>query len=416
MKLLFLNRSFWPDLEATGQFLTELCEDLSSEHEVTFIAGPSYHVNGNGRGGLLRREARGRVSIIRTWGTRLPKRWLAARLLNLGTYFGLAALAAFAAERPDVVIGETDPPLLGALGAVLKRRFRCRFVYNVRDLFPDIAEATGAMRSRPMLWLLEVANRFAYRHADLVLVLGEDMRERILAKGVPAKRIRVVPDWVDCGQVSPVATSPFRAHFGDRFVVMYSGNLGLSQQLDSVLEAAEELRDDARILFVLVGEGARKQWLMDRVRERGLDNVRFFPYQPKEKLAESLSAADLHLIPLAPGAAGLIVPSKVYGILGAGRPFVAMLDESSDVARIARQHGVGFVVPPDNVRALAAVLRRAADAPGELAHMGRRARLLAEQKYDRKVATRRFADALAELGGRAAAPSQMDAASLHQAF
>jgi colanic acid biosynthesis glycosyl transferase WcaI len=223
----------------------------------------------------------GRVEVIRTWGTRLPKARLPFRITNLATYFALAAIAAMRLERPDIIIAETDPPLLGALGAILKRRWRCRLVYNVRDLYPDIAHAVGGVKNPLLLGVLARGNRIAFDDADRVVVLGQDMRERVLAKGVPPNRVMVVPDWVDCAIIRPLASNPFRPQFGDKFVVMYSGNLGLSQQLDSVLDAAEMLRDDQRIAFVLIGEGANKNALMQRVRDRALSNVLFMPYQPK---------------------------------------------------------------------------------------------------------------------------------------
>ena len=318
-RVLFLNRSFWPDREATGQFLTELCDDLSSDHEVTIVAGPCCQDKDKNSAGfrLWSRERRGKVTIIRTWGTRFSKSNLAGRLVNLGTYYLLAAIVAFRLPRPDVIVAETDPPLLGALAAALKRRWRCRLIYNVRDLYPDIAEVTGGVRSPFLLDLLRRGNDYAYRRADLIVTLGHDMARRIVDKGVPTDKVVVVPDWVDCGRIRPLDSNPFRRSFGDKFVVMYSGNLGLSQQLEAVLEAADRLRDDNRILFALIGEGARKKWLEERARAMGLTNVTFLPYQPLENLGASLSAADLHLIPLAPGAAGCLVPSKIYGILAA---------------------------------------------------------------------------------------------------
>src|SRR5438309_1407511 len=161
MRILLLNRSFWPDVEATGQFLSELSEDLTSlGHEITVIAGPSCHVAGTRRFPWSHEQYRG-VNVIRTWGTRLPKTRLVARLTNLGTYYFLAVIAALCASRPDVVVSATDPPLLGALGALLKRRWRCRLVYNVRDIYPDIAEATGGVKSSLLLKLLELSNRLA---------------------------------------------------------------------------------------------------------------------------------------------------------------------------------------------------------------------------------------------------------------
>ncbi len=396
-RVLFLNRSFWPDREATGQFLGELCDDLSIDHEVTIVAGPSYGAEHDVHAGfrLWSRERRGKVTIIRTWGTRLSKSNLAGRLVNLGTYYLLAAIVAFRLPRPDVIVAETDPPLLGALAAVLKRRWGCRLVYNVRDLYPDIAEVTGGVRSPFLLDLLRRGNDYAYQRADLIVTLGHDMAKRIVDKGVPAAKVVVVPDWVDCGRIRPLDSNPFRRSFGDKFVVMYSGNIGLSQQLEAVLEAAGRLRDDDRILFAIIGEGARKKWLEERARAMGLNNVIFLPYQPLENLGQSLSAADLHLIPLAPGAAGCLVPSKIYGILAAGRPFIAMMEENAEVAQIAREDAVGFVVRPGDVDALIGAIRGAVDAPEQLKQMGMRARRLAEQRFDRIKVTTRFGSMLA---------------------
>jgi colanic acid biosynthesis glycosyl transferase WcaI len=396
-RVLFLNRSFWPDREATGQFLTELCDDLSQDHEVTIVAGPSYQADRDDRAGfrLWSRECRGSISIIRTWGTRFSKSNLAGRLVNLGTYYLLAAIVAFRLPRPDVIVAETDPPLLGALAAVLKRRWGCRLIYNVRDLYPDIAEVTGGVRSPFLLELLRRGNDYAYERADLIVTLGHDMAQRIIDKGVPSSKVVVVPDWVDCGRIRPLDSNPFRRSFGDKFVVMYSGNMGLSQQLDGVLEAADRLRDDQRILFALIGEGARKKWLEERARAMGLPNVIFLPYQPLENLSQSLSAADLHLIPIAPGAAGCLVPSKIYGILAAGRPFIAMMEENAEVAQIAREDAVGFVVRPGDVDALIGAIREAVEAPEHLKQMGVRARRLAEQRFDRIKVTGMFGSMLA---------------------
>ncbi len=390
MRLLFLNRSFWPDPEATGQLLTELCVDLSGQHEVSVVAGPSYHVAPAQRG-LWQREAFGAVQILRTGGTRLPKDRLVARLLNLGSYYVLAAVGALRLAPPDVVVAETDPPLLGALAAVLKAHWRCRFIYYCQDIYPDVAEVTGVLRNRVLLSLLARANRYAYRRADVIVVLGEDMRRRLLHKGVAAEKIAVLPNWVDCDAIRPLASNPFRAQFGDKFVVMYSGNLGLSQQLETVLDAAQRLHDDARVLFVFIGEGARKAWLEERVQRAGSQNVRFLPYHPKAQLAESLGAADLHLVPLQAGLAGCLVPSKVYGILAAGRPFVAMMDAGAEAAALARASRVGFVSPPGNADGLVAAIRQGLANPVELHAMGARARALAEQRFHRPLLTRQFA-------------------------
>src|SRR5271156_174716 len=270
-------------------------------------------------------------------------------------------------------------------------------VYNVRDLYPDIAEFTGGVRSPFLLDLLRRGNDYAYQRSDLIVTLGHDMARRIVDKGVPPDKVVVVPDWVDCGRIRPLDSNPFRRSFGDKFVVMYSGNIGLSQQLETVLEAADRLRADERSLFAMMGEGARKKWLEERARAMGLNNVTFLPYQPIENLGESLSAADLHLIPLAPGAAGCLVPSKIYGILAAGRPFIAMMEENAEVAQIAREDAVGFVVRPGDVDALIGAIREAVDTPEHLKQMGARARRVAELRFDRIKVTSRFGSVLASV-------------------
>ena len=249
-----------------------------------------------------------------------------------------------------------------------------------------------------LLALLARANSFAYRHADEVVTLGHDMAERIIAKGVRADKVSVIPDWVDTGLIRPLDRNPFRAQFGERFVVMYSGNIGLSQHLEAVLEAAERVANHPGIVFVLIGEGARKAALTKLARERGLANVMFLPYRPKEDLAESLGAADLHLIPLMRGAAGCLVPSKIYGILAAGRPFVAMMEAHAEVARIAREHRVGFVVEPGDAAALADAILSANRNRNELHAMGERARALALRQFDRAVGTSAFAAMLDTVG------------------
>ena len=406
-KLLFVNRSFWPDTDATGVLLTELAEDLAARHEVTVICGPantaSYRM-----WPLLRRECYGAVKVVRTFGAKLSKKNLALRLVNLGIYWVLASIAAFR-ERTDVIIAETDPPLLGVLGAIVKRLKGCRFIYYCQDLYPDIAEATGGLKSRPVLAFLRWCNDFAFRHADAIVVLGADMAGRLQRKGVPAKRMVVIPNWIDCRKVKPQPpATDWRTGNPGAFVVMYAGNLGWAQNLESVLEAARIMRDDRRVKFVLVGDGTRKSSLARAVRLKGLDNVEFIDHHPPSAMSEVLAAGHLHLIPLTAGAAGCLVPSKVYGILAAGRPYVAMMESDSEVARLASEFEVGFVVPPGDADALARTISESMRNPKLLEEMGHRARVLAEQTYDRRLVTHSFAEFLEATLPAASASRRID--------
>ena len=407
-KILFVNRSFWPDTDVTGVLLSELAEDLAVDHEVTVVCGPA-NTSAFQIWPLLRRECHGAVKIVRTFGARLSKRNIALRFANLGIYFALASIAAVR-ERADVIIMETDPPLLGLLGAIVKRLGRCRFIYYCQDVYPDIAVATGGLKNRPLLAFLRWGNKFAYRNADAIVVLAADMAGRLRRKGVPADRIIVIPNWIDCRKVKPQTRSEgTKVRDPLDFVVMYAGNFGWSQNLESVLETARLMRDAHRVKFVLVGDGCRKRSLERKASLLGLHNVEFIDHHSPSAMSGVLAEGHLHLVPLTAGAAGCLVPSKVYGILAAGKPYVAMMESDAEVARLAAEFEVGFVVPPGDADALARTISAGMQNPKLLEEMGHRARVLAEQVYDRRLVTQRFAEFLETMLSAASAARRSDA-------
>ena len=392
MDILFLNRSYWPDVEATGQLLTELCTDLARRHRVTVIAGQPNFVSTPGKSRWFSREEHDGVEIIRVGNRPFDKKSFLSRVVGLSSYFALTAWAAFRCRRPDVIVVETDPPVLGALGAVLKAWRRRPFVFYVQDLYPEVGLATGRLKPGPLTWLLHDATQMGLKQADRVVVLGEDMRRRVLARRIDAGKLAVVSNWADAFAIRPTeGPNPLRQKWGvgDRFVVMYSGNLGLSQTLGPLLEVAQELRS-LPVLFVLIGEGAAKKGLMDQAAAWRLDNVRFLPYQPKENLGQSLTAADIHLIPLRRGLAGYIVPSKLYGIMAAVRPYIAAVDADSEAAAITAEARCGLRIEPDAAKPLAEAVHWCLANRGELEAMGRRGRRLAETRFNRASATAAF--------------------------
>jgi colanic acid biosynthesis glycosyl transferase WcaI len=418
MRLLFFNRSFHPDVEATGQLLSELCQDLSNDHEITVVAGRPYNMERFGSWLPVHHEQWGRVEILRAYNPRLDKRRFAARVLNLLSYFCFSFLAGFRAKPPDIVIVETDPPVLGLVALFFARWYRAKFVFYLQDLYPDIGVVLGKIRNPLLIRLLEASTQRIWNGADRVVVLGEDMRDRVLAKGYPhPDRIRVIPNWVDTERIRPPeGTNAFRRQhqLDDRFVVMFSGNLGLSQRLEHVIDVAADLAANDRIRFVFVGEGAAKSGLMEQARSRHLENILFLPYQPKESLSVSLSAADIHVVPLQSGVAGLIVPSKVYGILAVGRPFIAAIEEDSHPAQIIRQYRCGLRVAPDSPTELKEAIVWAMDHPQELREMGNCGRDAAVMHFDRRISVNKFRtmmNALRPQGRELAAENPRDAAS-----
>ena len=391
--VLFLNRSYWPDAEATGQLLTELCEDLAPSLDVTVIAGQP---NGNPAGAAFRRrgiENRQGVRIRRVWHTRFAKRFLPGRIVNYLSFLIAAFWAALWIKRPAVAVVETDPPLLCLIGWYLQRVRGAKLVCYLQDIHPDIGIALGRFRDRWPLRLLRRLLFHVYRHADRVIVLSRDMRDRIVQSGVQSQRVACIPNWIDTSLVRPVKQdNPFRRQHGlaGQFVVMYSGNLGLCQRLEDVVAAAVFLRKRADILFLLVGEGSLKPQLENQVAELGLTNIRFLPYQPKAELAASLSAADVHLVPLDERVAACLMPSKLYGVLASATPFIAVAPDECELSELAIEHGVGVLAPPGQPEALAEVIERLADEAWDLEGMGLRARRLAETHYDRNTVTAQF--------------------------
>lgn len=361
MHIAFFNRSYYPETTATGQLLTELCEDLVGDHgcRVSVVAGPVLTATPEAarrRGGLVSRESHNGVEIHRVRGTRFDKRRFAGRAANYVSYFGSAVWAGLRLEKPDVVVALTDPPIVGLAAWLAGKRAGAPLVMAFKDLFPEVAALLPDVHSGAINRVLDAVNRFLIRRAAVNLTLGETMRQRLIAgKGAPPDRTEVIPDWVDTAAIVP---GPRRNAFAeahglaDAFVVMHAGNLGLAQNLDTLIDAAARLRDLPDLRVVLVGEGVRKAELL--ARARGLGNVLFLPFEPRERMAESLAAADLFVVALNRGLAGAIVPSKVYTILAAGRPYVAAVDAGSEAAAIAAAHQCGVPAEPGDVEALVA--------------------------------------------------------------
>jgi len=411
VKVCFFNRSYWPDQAATGQFLTELAEDLVSRYgtEVTVVAGRSLNAPREDTGPRLHvvsREVHRGVAIRRANGTRMRPTRFAARASNYVSYFAAATVAGFGVGRPDVVVSLTDPPIVGLAALWTARRTGARFVFLCEDIFPEVATLIEDFQNRAVHGALDRINRYLLRQADGIVALGDRMRRRLVEeKGADPARVHVIHNWADCEAIVPgPKDNAFAREHGlvDRFVLMHSGNVGLSQNLEVLIEAADRLRSRERLTIAIVGDGTRREALEAMAAARGLANVRFFPYQPKALLHDSFAAADAFLVSLKSGIEGFIVPSKVYGILASGRPYIAATEASSEPAQIAREGGCGLVVAPGDPAALADAIAVLYDDPAMTREMGRRARLRAPQ-YDRTVAVQAYHDLLERVAGGARA-------------
>ena len=410
MKICFFNRSYWPDQAATGQLLTELAEDLVARHgcEVTVVAGRALHAarhHGPHRA-AVERETRNGVTVLRANGTRFRPGRFAGRAANYLTYFTSAAIAAFDIGQPDIVVSMTDPPIVGLAARWAARRTRARFVFLCEDIFPEVAALLEDFHNEVVNRTLDRINRYLLRDADAIVALGDRMRRRLVEeKGADPARVSIIHNWADCDAIVPgPKDNAFAREHGlhDRFVLMHSGNVGMSQNLDVLVAAAARLTSKERLVIAVVGDGARREALARDVATRGLANVRFLPYTAKDRLHESFAAADAFLVALKPGIEGYIVPSKVYGILAAGRPYIAALDPSAEPAAIVREYGCGLLAAPGDPDALAAAVAAMYDDPQATRLMGQRARAAALQ-FDRRTAVAKYYDLFQRIAGVARA-------------
>ncbi len=334
-------------------------------------------------------ERRNGVRILRARGTTFSPRSFAGRATNYVTYFLSALWIGLRLPRQDVTVALTDPPIIGL--AALAARPRRGMVFFCQDIFPEVAGLLEDFRSPLVNNLLDRVNRFLVRRAARVVALGDTMASRLIhGKGAEAAKMTVIHNWADTTAIVPSPKdNPFAREHGlhDRFVVLHAGNIGLSQNLDMVIDAAATLKSRRDIVFLFIGDGNRRPALEASARARGLDQVKFLPFQPRDQLRWTYASSDVCLVSLKPGLAGYIVPSKLYPILAAGRPYIAAVEPLSEVAAVTERHRCGVLVEAGDAAGLAAAIVRLADAPHERESMGARARVAAELfGRDRQIA------------------------------
>jgi len=419
--LVVICPHFTPDLAPTGEVMASIIAELVARghrvHVVTALPWYQHHAIEPGWGrSLLRHEdtSWGRITRVHPFPT--DKRNIPARSLAFGGFTLLAGLAGvFTRSRPDAVLAMSPPLTLGAAGWAVARAHHVPFVFNIQDVFPDIAVELGAITNRSLISAASWLERVTYRNADAVTVLSDDLRDNVAGKiadpadpadpAGPDRRakVRVIPNFIDTDWIRPnERENSYREEFGlvGKRVVMYAGNIGLSQSLDLMLAAAAHLAREPDVVFVINGGGSARPGLEQRAR--GLPNVRFVDMQPKARLPEVVAAADVHVVPLRTGLARSSVPSKLYSILAAGRPLVASVDRGTEVARTVEQARAGLAVPPDDPEAFTKAIVHLLDHPVEAAEMGSAGRLFVERWASPAAVAEAYEALFMELG--AAAP------------
>jgi len=395
-RLLVLNQYYWPGIEATAQLLSQLCEALAEDYDVTVVTG---HLHGHEE--LPAEETRHGVRILRVRSTAYERSRLHLRAVNYATYLLDSILQAIGSSRPDLVLCMTDPPIVGDIGLLAARRFGVPLLVISQDVFPEIAERVGRLENPVVLGAMRSLVALYLRRADRVVAIGETMKERLVAKGARPERVDVISNWVDTRAITPQPKdNPWARKRGldDRFVVMHSGNVGHAQDLDSLVRAATFLRDLDELAIAIVGFGARHAELVGLARRLDVGGtVRFLPYQRREVLPQVLAAADLHYVGLAKGLSGFVVPSRMYGILAAARPVLVAADGDSETVRIVHDAACGLVLPPGRPERVAETIRSVIEGRLSLAGMGERGRSYVELEADREVAFARYRRVVADL-------------------
>jgi glycosyltransferase involved in cell wall biosynthesis len=430
MRLVFVNRFFYPDHSATSQILTDLCFALAARgHEVRVVTSRQRY--DDAAAGLPLRELVDGVQVHRVRTTRFGRDKLVGRAADYATFYLAAGWRLWRIARVgDVIVANTDPPLISVVALLIARWRHARLVNWVQDVFPEIAEALGVRAlAGPQAGLLRRLRNGAFRSAAANVVLSERMaavvarasgqtdREQARsynpavvganllansASGGLADRIRVIPNWADMEAIRPVAAAdnPLRREWGldGKFIVCYSGNMGRAHEFDTILDAAQRLARKAEAIgFLFIGGGAQRRMVEDEVRGRGLRNVEFRPYQDRVGLSLSLGVGDIHLVSQRPEVEGYVFPSKLYGILAAGRPLVFIGDREGEISLLVEREGIGVAVRQGDAAGLADQLVRLAGDAVLREAMGARARALLCGRYDKRIAFKAWLELLEEL-------------------
>ena len=402
-RLYFVNRFFYPDHSATSQILSDLAFHLADQGKAVSIITsrglyddphadlPSYD------------ELRG-VSIHRVCRPRFGRASLRGRALDyLTMYYGFAAAAWSLVKPNDYLIVKTDPPLLSSALAPIARLKGVAMINWLQDLYPEIAVAAGMRGIGIAAPLLVAIRNMSLRNAVANVAIGDLMTKELYACGIGADRIATIPNWCDDESIKPqpISASPLRTEWGleGKFVVGYAGNLGRVHEYETVLGAAELLRNERDFVFLFIGGGHRTNALKAEVAKRDLGGVfQFRPYQDSARLGDALSVPDVHWISLLPKMEGLIVPSKFYGIAAAGRPMIAIADGDGEVARLVQNFDCGAAVAPGNSDGLATVLSLMREDPKRRIEMGHNARAMLDRFFSKQDALGRWTKLIDSLG------------------
>jgi colanic acid biosynthesis glycosyl transferase WcaI len=409
MRILLLSTYFRPDVASTGVIMSKLADEFAGRgHEVTVLTTvPHYAESGiwpEYAGKLIQTEDSGGIRIHRLY-THVPRDRanIMHRMLAYGSFSALALLRGVVLPRQDVILVPSPPLSNGVLAHLLELARGTPFVYNVQDIWPEVLVRAGALKDAKMIARLRRMEDSVYRHAAGVAVISEGFRQNLLAKGVPDEKISVIPNFIDTEFITPRSrNNVFSKAQGldDKFVVLFAGNMGFSQGLETVIDAARLLKNKPEIQFMMVGSGAGKVQAEEYAEKLGLNNMRFLPYQPQEMLPEMYGASDVCLIPLRRGFSSESVPCKLFTIMAAGRPAVAAIDRESETWQLVNRGECGTCVEPESPDQMANAILGYYENAQARAQAGRAARALVEREFQAARIADQYLDVLERAAGK----------------
>ena len=396
---------FHPDLTGTGPLVTDLATHLAAMgDEVTVVTSmPHYgrrNIHSKYRGRLFQRENFQGVNVWRTFVYVPPNPKGFYRAINYLSYTFMSIIAGILCGPKDVILCVNPPITVGFSGWLVSLPHRTPMVYNIQDIWPDCIAIIGQLRNRLLFRIFQYLEKFLYKISARLTVLSHGMKQNLLNKGVRENKVTIIPNWADVDYIHPLAKeNDFRAANGlnGYFVVMFAGNLGFIAVLNTVLDAAKLLQDDARILFVIIGRGNAKPDLIERAKALNLTNIRFLSTQPKEVLPQMLAAADISLVTLDRRLGQLNVPSKTYNIMAGSRPVLAAVPPDSEIARLVQEAGCGVCVPPEDPKSMARAIKDLLSQPEELERYGKNGRSYVVANYSRPMLIRKYRELLREV-------------------
>jgi len=396
MKVLLVNQFFYPEVAAVAQLMTDLAEDLVKNGiEVSVLCGRATYEPSANQASEATKRCLSQVRIYRVPASRKKTKSSIVHFFGYLVFHVSALLRSLVVPSPDCVVTFTSPPLIAFLGWVLKLFKGARFIYVVEDLYPDVAIGLGFLKRESLIAsFLSRLSTSILKKADVVIAIGDIMRERLLQKGVASSRIQVIHNWADGKSIFPVDPKEnwFTKEYGfeGNFVVQYSGHIGEGHDFRALLGTALELQKNDDIKFVFIGDGRRKSEIVEYCDQHGLKNVSVFPYQERSQLRYTLGAASIAIVTLRSELEGLMIPSKIYGIMASGKPVIFIGSSEGEIARIVKEADCGFCVSPEATEKLKALVLSLYDDLPLVKRLGENAREYFETHFERAEQTSKY--------------------------